>query len=196
MQPVSVVVEGPSDVQVVTRILELAGCSVSAVFGQAGCTFIDDNVARYNNAAKFSPWFVLRDLDAGACAVELVESLLERPAEWMRFRIAVREAEAWLIADADSLSKYLRISNALVPANPDTVDDPKQTLVNLARRSRKKAIVDDMVPEPGVSAIVGPGYVARITEFARDHWRPELARTNSDSLDRCIRRVAELAAFR
>lgn len=196
MPQVSVVVEGQTDVPVAARILESVGCSVANVYGRAGCAFIDENIGRYNNAARFAPWFVLRDLDAGQCAADLATALLDRPARWMRFRIAVREVEAWLLADGERLCGYLGVSTKHLPANPDAVLDPKQLLVNLARRSRRRTIVGDMVPEQGTSAAVGPGYLARITEFTQDHWRPEVARTNSASLDRCLTRAAELAAFR
>jgi len=195
MPPVSVVVEGPSDVAVVTRILGEVGCTVANVYGQTGCDFIDTNITGYNNAARFSPWFVLRDLDNAACAAQLAASLLPTPARWMRFRIAVRELEAWLLGDGKALSGYLRVSAAVIPTDPEGLDDPKQTLVDIARRSTNSAIRDDMVPDHGVSAVVGPGYVGRISEFALKHWRPEVARTQCPSLDKCLTRVADFAAF-
>lgn len=195
MPDVSIVVEGPTDVPVVTRILASVGCEVSSIYGQSGCNFIDDNIARYNNAARFAPWLVLRDLDQAPCAAALVSGLLNRPARWMRFRIAVREVEAWLLADGEALCGYLSVAPKHLPATPEIVADPKLALVNLARRSKRKVIVKDMVPEPGVTASVGPGYVARVTEFARDHWRPAVARINSPSLDKCLTRAAELAEY-
>jgi hypothetical protein len=195
MALVSIVVEGPTDVPVVARILDSVGCSVLSVYGQSGATFIDDNIGRYNNAARFAPWLVLRDLDTEPCAAGLVARLLSQPALWMRFRIAKHEVEAWLLADGENLCDYLRVATKHLPINPEAVADPKQALVNLSRHSKKRAIVNDMVPEPGVSASVGPGYVSRVSEFARTYWRPAIARANSPSLDRCLTRAAELAAY-
>jgi hypothetical protein len=195
--PVSIAVEGTSDVAIVARILALARCSVGTVYGQSGKHTIDSRVFGYNNAARFAPWFVLRDLDSDApCAPDLARTVLPAPATWMRFRIAVREAECWLLADPEALSGFLRVRAALVPGNPEALPDPKLTLVNLARSSRSAVIRDDMVPARGVSAVVGPGYVARVSEFARNHWRPSVARRNSPSLDKCIARVTELSVFR
>ena len=163
MIPVSVAVEGTSDVAIVTRILALARCSVATVYEQNGKHNIDSRIAGYNNAARFAPWFVLRDLDSdAACAPNLARIVLPEPATWMRFRIAVREAESWLLADPDALSRYLRVRAALIPRNPEALPDPKLSLVNLARHSRSAVIRQDMVPDQGVSAVVGPGYVARV----------------------------------
>lgn len=196
MVPVSVAVEGQSDAAVVVRILSLVGCSVHAVYGRTGKAAIDHSLPGYNSAARFAPWLVLRDLDADApCASELARGILPQPARWMRFRIAVREMECWLLADPETLSDYLRVPRRLMPHNPEVLPDPKLTLVNLARRSRVASVRRDMVPEPGVCAVVGPGYVARVSEFARDHWRPDVARLNSGSLDKCIQRARELRAY-
>ena len=113
----------------------------------------------------------------------------------MRFRIAVREVESWALADPARVSRFLRIHQALVPGSPDQLDDPKQTLVNLARRSRVAAIRTDMVPAVGMSGPVGPAYTSRIAEFALEHWRPSVAVENSDSLRKCVERLKEFSAF-
>jgi hypothetical protein len=93
------------------------------------------------------------------------------------------------------LAAYLRIPRGLIPDDPDGLPDPKRALVNLARQSRRPAIVADIVPRAGLSADVGPAYTARISEYASHHWRPDVARTNSPSLRRCMNRLRELAAY-
>jgi hypothetical protein len=194
--PVSVAVEGQSDVVVVERILAFVGCSAHAIYGRSGKADLDRGLPGYNNAARFWPWLVLRDLDTDApCAPELARLILPNPADWMRFRIAVREVESWLLADPERLSNYLRVPRRSMPNSPDSLADPKLTLVNLARRSRVASVRADMVPERGVSAVVGPGYVSRVSEFAGSYWRPEVAARNSVSVRKCIQRVRELRAY-
>lgn len=194
--PVTIAVEGASDVPVLRRILDHVGCSIYVVHGRRGKAQIDRNIGGYNNAARFSPWIVLRDLDHdAACPQTLVDHLLPKPAEWMRFRIAVREVESWLLADPASVARFLRIRRVFVPGQPDQLDDPKGMLVNLARRSPISAIRADMVPAVGMSGTVGPAYTSRIAEFALGAWMPEVAMDNSDSLRRCVERIKTLNTF-
>lgn len=191
MATVTIAVEGTTDVPVLRRILAGVGHHVAVAHGGHGKGDIDRNITGYNNAARFAPWVVLRDLDHDAeCPGILVATLLPVPAEHMRLRVAVRGMESWLIADADALAKFLSIKKKAVPDNPDALGHPKQTLVNLARQSRRRDIREDMVPAYGTSGVIGPAYASRVDEFAREHWRPAVAATRSDSLRRTINRLA------
>ena len=194
--PVTVAVEGASDVPVLRKVLEHCGCTIHVVHGRAGKGQIDRNLKGYNNAARYSPWVVLRDLDHDAqCPKALVDRLLPAPAHWMRLRIAVREIESWLLADPERMARFLRLRRRALPGDLDQLADPKQALVNLARQSPISAIRQDMVPAPGTSGSVGPAYVSRITEFAKDHWRPAVAVRNSESLRRSVDRIGTLLEY-
>lgn len=186
----TIAVEGATDIPVIRRLLAEAGHALAVAYGGHGKGPLDSNLVGYNNAARFAPWFVLRDLDHdGECAPALASGLLPAPAEHMRLRIAVRETESWLLGDAESLAAFLSVKSSRIPTNPDRLDDPKQALVNLARQSRRREIRDDMVPALGTSAVVGPAYGSRIEEFAREHWRPSVAATRSSSLKRTLDRL-------
>lgn len=67
-------------------------------------------------------------------------------------------------------------------------------MVNLGRRSRKRAIRKDMVPRHGSGRTVGPAYASRLIEFVSTEWRPAVAAERSDSLKRAIRCLQELLA--
>ncbi len=191
---VTIAAEGDVDAQVCQRVLELSGLGAGTAYVRFGKGNLDKKIRAYNNAARFAPWLVLRDLDHDAeCAAGLVHSLLPTPAEFMKLRVAVRSVEAWLMADRERISRYLSIAQDIVPLDPDGEHHPKTTLVNLARRSTKRSIREDMVPAIGHSRTVGPGYTARVTEFASLYWRPEIAARNSDSLARCVRALSEWA---
>ena len=182
---ITVVVEGPSDLAVLKRLLCDAGLSISHQYGQQGKSRIDINLARYNHAARFSRWLVLRDLDHdAACAPELRQRLLPGPAAGMRLHIAVRAVEAWLLADAERIAEMLSVRRGLVPLEPDRLDDPKGSMLDLARQSRRSEIREAMLPGPDTTARVGRGYATILAEFANDRWRPEVAATRSPSLSR------------
>jgi hypothetical protein len=184
---IPIVVEGDADVPVAQRLLGLVGLEVGSIYGLHGKDWLDENVARYNKAARFSRWFVLRDLNGDApCAGELIGDLLRHPARHMCFRVAVRASEAWLLADRAQIAEFLGLQLALIPTQPDHLADPKREMVNLARRSRRRVIRADMVPDTKSTARVGPAYSARIIEFALEKWRPETAAATSPSLARCI----------
>lgn len=102
-------------------------------------------------------------------------------------RIAVRETEAWLLADRTRAAQWLGVPEARIPSDVEALPDPKQALIELARGSRLARIRADVVPRG--SARIGPGYVDQVREFCRELWRPETAARSSPSLLRCLRHV-------
>lgn len=188
-------VEGDGDVPIARRLLEAVGLEIGEVYGLNGKDRVDQRIPAYNAAARFAKWLVLRDLNGDAtCAPELLRNLLPHPSPGMCFRLAIRAAEAWLMADRARMAAFLGVPVARVPANPDQLRDPKSTLVNLARRSRRRAIRTDMVPPRGLSSRVGPGYTARVIEYASGHWRPLVAADVSPSLARAFAAMQTWAA--
>jgi hypothetical protein len=183
----TIAVEGISDEAVIRRLCGDAGLGITAVHVARGKPRLDARVAAYNFAARHGDWLVLRDLDHDAeCPANLRDSLLPNREPRMHFRVPVRSVETWLMSDREGLARFLSISSAIVPRNPELLDNPKLTLVNLAGRSGRRQIREDFVPAAGTTATVGPGYTARIQEFARGSWDPVAAASNSDSLSRCI----------
>jgi hypothetical protein len=184
---VTIAVEGDADASVVQRVLESLGLSVGPAYVLRGKGNLDKKLSAYNNAAQHGRWLVLRDLDRdAACAPSLLAQLLPKPAAHMHLRIAVRAVEAWLLADPEGLSRFLKVGPQAIPMDPEGLDDPKQSLVNVARHSRDRAIREDMVPEEGTRIHVGPGYSGRVIEFASGHWNPRVAAQHSESLKRCM----------
>lgn len=96
------------------------------------------------------------------------------------------------MADPESMARYLRISRNLVPMDPESELDPKQTVINLARRSRDRHIREDMVPTPESGRKTGPNYAGRLIEYATTEWRPAVASKRAESLNRCMQRLREL----
>lgn len=193
---ISGAVEGPTDEAVLRAIVNARGAAVHRVHVQHGKPNLRRALPGYNAAAMHAPWIVVVDLDDEyACASLLVKDWLPARSPQMRLRVAVRQIEAWLLADADHFSKFFGVRRGQVPASPDELSDPKNTVVALVSGSKKTAIKADMVPRPGSGRRVGPAYAARLIEFvsrSENRWRVDAAALASPSLRRCVERVDEL----
>jgi hypothetical protein len=191
----SAAVEGDLDEAVLRTISDHLGFSVGSVYGRKGKRHLLQALAGYNNAARFTPWIVMLDLDREyECAPAGLAAWLPQPAENMFCRIVVRAIEAWLLADRDGIAAMLAISPHQISTNPDTLDDPKLHLVNLARKSNRAEIRDSIVPRVGGGRAVGPSYNAKMISFVTTGgWRISTARDNSPSLRRALDRLQELA---
>jgi hypothetical protein len=188
MAVITIAVEGIVDSVVAQRICRELGHEVGPIHIKNGKRNLDPKITAYNHAATRARWLVLRDLDFDAdCPATLRGRLLPTEAPGMRLRIAVRAVESWLLADQGEIASYLGIRAQAVPEKPDSLDNPKQDLVNLARLSPRRLIREDMVPEEGARALVGPGYTQRVIEFVQGRWEPRRAAQRSASLARCLR---------
>lgn len=152
---------------------------------------LKSNVPKYKTASKAFPHVVLTDLDRHVCpSALLTDWKATRLPKSMLLRIAVREVEAWLLADRVGIADFLRVPRAKVPAYPEAIADPKQALVSLARRSRSSRLAQEIVPAPGSSAPIGPMYNGHMSNFATTEWDVASARSNASSLDRTLDRLA------
>ena len=184
---ISAAVEGMVDEAVVQRLVHHVGGRMGQVYGRNGKPALRDRIRGYNNAARHAPWVVLVDLDSDAdCAPLLRDEWVPAPAPNLCFRIAVRGVEAWLMADATTLAHHLGVRPTLVSVAPEELQHPKDAMVALARRSRRKAILQDMVPRVRSGRRVGRAYTSTLIEYVQQHWQPEVAAGRSESLRRAI----------
>ena len=162
-------------------------------FRQQGFGYLKKNVRKFNEIARSYPVLLLTDLDSKPCASQLISSWLTIPQNPdFLFRVVVREVEAWLLADREGISEYLNISFSICPGNPDSLIDPKQGLLDLAKRSRRREVKQDLLPAKGSEVSVGLGYNARLSDFVWNHWDVNRAISRSDSLKRAWTRVCTL----
>lgn len=165
--------------------------AITHYLGKKGYSYIDSHIKKFDNAAHNGAVIVvLRDLDKKECAPYLIKNMLPTGCHpRLLIRIPVREIEAWLIADTINLSNYLGISAKHITNNVESISDPKEYLVNLARKSRRKDIKESIVPRENASFPVGSLYNDCMKSFVTRHWDSEVARKLSDSLDRTIRKL-------
>lgn len=137
------------------------------------------------------PVIVCTDLDSTPCIARIIDEWFPQGVpKKMVFSVAIREADAWLLADP-GLSNYLA-SPGVTPLDPENVQDPKSTLIEIAKRSRKRDIKEEMVVAKGAVARVGPGYNRLLADFVRLEWDLALASQRCSALRRLIVRVSAL----
>jgi hypothetical protein len=147
----------------------------------------------YVTAARYKRWMVLVDLDQDADSAPLLrKDWLPASEPRFCFCVAVRAVEAWLLADAIHISRYLEIDKTRIPSNPEELPDPKAAVVELAGGSRNRGIRTDMLPRPGSRRKTGPLYPSRMTDFICRLWRPDRAAERSESLRHAIERLRRL----
>jgi hypothetical protein len=182
-----IVVEGNLEVPAAHKVLCSLGLAVEEVttVNKGGRTAFWRDVGRYNKAAELGPVFALADLEAEPCPSGLIAAKLRtaRHPDYI-LRVAEPMLESWLLADSAHLAKFLQVSG--IPKDPEAEPSPKQTLVNLARKSRSRSIRADLVPEPGSKGVVGKNYTARMSQFIEQQWDPLMAQARSESLRRAI----------
>lgn len=155
-------------------------------YSEGGFGYIKKNIGGFNEAAKGCPFFVLTDLDTIDCAPTLIDSWLGKSAHPnLIFRIAVREVEAWLLADIEGFSKFTGISESNFWDNAEEIADPKAELLQLIKRCRIRKIWEDILPK-NEFAVVGPNYNGRLGEFVMKYWNIDRAMKRSDSLKRAV----------
>ncbi|NQU86626.1 MAG: hypothetical protein HQ541_12775 [Mariniphaga sp.] len=154
-----------------------------------GFGYLKTNIRGFNQASSIIPHFMLTDLDNYICPTELIN-------DWINFtvnpnfifRIAVKEVESWLLADIEGLSEFLRVSPNNFPLQPEIEIDPKNKLIQLARRSRLRKIREDIVPIND-NATIGPNYNGCLIEFIVKKWDIQKAMQRSSSLLSAINKL-------
>ena len=160
-----------------------------------GFGYLKSKLPNFIEMAALQPVLLITDLDRKPCAPVMI-------AEWMRnkvqpanllFRVAVREIESWLLADREAFSRLLCKKAVKYPKDTDSINDPKELLLNLAKTA-PGPIRRELVAERGAIASQGLGYNATLCEFVRKQWNPERAAMHSRSLEglrACLRKFGQ-----
>lgn len=162
-----------------------------------GSGYLRSRMDSWRQMANHRIVIVLTDLDRLDCPLILLDKWLgaERHApQNLLLRIAEREVESWLLADHQALGNLLGGDKKRFPQQPDTLPEPKQSLLGLAQRA-PRAVRDDLVAQQGVVSRQGIGYNSRLVNWVKTEWSPERAAMRSPSLSRA-RKAMSVAAHR
>lgn len=163
---------------------------VGTAYGRQGFGYLRKTAPGWNVGARGVPFVLLTDLDDHACPSALIQQWLNAPLHPnLIFRVAVREVEAWLLADRANIARFLSVPQTRVPLTCDDLIDPKRELIGLARRSRSRDIRDRIAPRIDSTAQQGPDYNGCLTAFVRNGWDIPSACAVSPSLARTVHRL-------
>lgn len=173
---------------------ENQGMAIAVRLGRGGNTYLRDKLPSFVSIANTFPLLLLTDLDRGACPADLIDQWLAARTlpRNLLFRVVVREIEAWLLADRGGFAEFAGIPIHRIPENPELLDDPKATLLNLVRTHGKRGIREAILPKRNSTAKIGLMYNQALCGFVRESWSPDRASEIADSLRRAIRRIHEL----
>jgi len=165
--------------------------TISVVMRKNGRGYIQNRARDLNRTARSVPVLILADLDRPEpCPADLIrEWLAAPPAANLLFRVAVMEVESWIMADREVFAGFLGVPSHRIPVDTDTIAQPKELIISLARKSRRKDIREDLVPAPGGTAAIGPGFNPRLGDFVTTQWDADRAAASSSSLQRASERL-------
>ena len=178
---------------VATKILGAFDVKIVKRIGFRGKSDLEQKTLELNRAANGITVFMLTDLDTPReCPPGLIRA-------WTRgtlnpgffLRVAVMEVESWVMADRIGFADFLSVPLHRIPSLTDSILNPKEFLLSLARRSKKKAVREALVPAQGAILPVGNEYNAFLSEFVQDHWDLERAASVSPSLKRTLDRLSQ-----
>lgn len=176
------------------RLLEEHGVTPTQCLRRGGYGYLRSKMSNWIALAKLHPVVLLTDLDQMACPVQL-------RVDWFKnkqlptslcFRIAVREVEAWLLADPAAINTLFGKSVKL-PLAPEHLPDPKRTLLQLVDSKGSRDLKEDMIRVESGVLKQGVGYNARLSGIVRTAWDPVRAAERAPSLARARVRLDELA---
>lgn len=179
---------------VATKILTHFGIKIARKTGYKGNSYLQQKAPGFNEAAHEELGiFMLTDLDSPRdCPPGLIRSWIKGALNpRFFFRVAVMEVESWVMADRIGFAGFLSIPVHRIPFPTDNILNPKEILISLARRSKKKRLREALVPAQGATLNVGDEYNIRLIEFVREYWDLERAATASRSLKRTLDRLAQ-----
>lgn len=190
---VSVACEGQTDLEVIRSLLRAAGLPAPGNSFVVSKPAIIQRLAGYNEAAENAPWYVQIDLDHDfECAPDAAAEWLDGPADLMRLSVVRPELEAWLLADRLRAASWLGVSVGNLPRDPEDEADAKDTLLRITRAHGSLQRQRQLLPRDRSGRHVGPEYEAELVRYARQHWRPDVARNRAASLDRAMNRLDDL----
>ena len=157
-----------------------------------GVTKLIPDIPRYIKLAQHQPVLCVADTDRH-CPLKLLQDWLPKKVpENFILRLAVIEAESWLLADRSGLAGFLGIAEKIISKTPDDESNPKQHLLHLAKKSCHRQLRTEVVSELDRNK-QGNGYNTHLRQSVRNHWSATRGAEQSPSLARAVKKLCHFA---
>ena len=164
---------------------------IQHALGKRGNGYLRSKMDSWKTMAQRQVMLVLTDLDRANCLLVFRDQWLTGSVPGnLLFRIAVREIESWVLADHIAMRALIGKKGVLPPA-PDSLTDPKQSLLQLAK-SASKQVREDLLKTIDGRLMPGLGYNTRLVAWVKSDWDPQRAAERSPSLARARLRLNQL----
>lgn len=157
-----------------------------------GITKLLPRIPDYIEQARFvQPVLCIADTDRECAVTFLLKWLPKKSHANFIFRLAVMESESWLLADKSAFAQFLSVAQNILPDRPDELPDAKRALLNLAKRSKKRHLREELISQFDGSK-PGSGYNTHLKNFVLEHWNARRAALHSPSLNRALPKIEAL----
>jgi len=192
---VSIAAEDILGLSALRKIIETeTSLSIENEINAQGSLNLKKRVRTYNQAAAYSPFIVITDLDKKQCPKKVLEQWLAGITvnDNFIFRICVQEIETWMIADRDNFSRYFKIPLARIPTSVERINDPKEFILELVRKNSPLSIREMVLPAKNSNGKTGRLYNTVFQIYISEHWYITAAQASSTSLKRAVSRIREM----
>lgn len=165
---------------------------VDPILRRNGFGYLRSKMVNWSQMANYQPVLLITDLDRKPCPQDIIKDwfgILQKRENFL-FRVAVKEIESWILADHIAMRSLFGKKGTL-PENSDDLSDPKNYLLNLAKKASRE-VRYDLVREEGSATRQGIAYNSRLVALVRDMWCPKRAAERSRSLNKAISRIRNL----
>ena len=108
---VSLVVEGSLDETISKKLISKYAnhIKIRTTYSMGSRSEIRKRINKYNQAARVYPFWVLVDLNQDECPPILIKEWVPHKNPQLFLRVAVRQVEAWLLADRQAFARFLGV---------------------------------------------------------------------------------------
>lgn len=198
MKSINIITEDRLGEELARKIIhEVGGFNILLSDHLGGERNVIRNLEKYNKASKNnSPFFILIDLDHEVCPITKIQKTItfEKDPRFI-YRIAVREAESWLMADRENFANLFNKTSSIIPYNADEIKHPKEFLLNIIEKHASRHLKNDMLPSKKSTAKIGPEYNSILCNFIFYTWNIRNAMDHSESLKKTVLALEKLKAL-